>query len=343
MKSSAFHKFKSRLTAFWPLVLLVTATIGFVLFAILKTATVRNFDKAIFAKQDFGAFQKYAQKNGVEKAYEILKKNYPNNETQAHDFAHVVGLVALDQEGTKGLNACDTAFNYGCYHGLIEGFLIKNGIETVGEIEQACFDLGYIHTPSCLHGIGHGLMINATYKLEPALADCDRLRQSSRIYCWDGVFMERITGSMQDPQNRPTLTEDNLDEPCETISSTYKNQCWRNQVTVWLNYYQKNTQGVVARCFQIENQYQETCFESIGLTNVQNAGENIQNLINSCLSPNNQLLDPCLIGEMKELLFEGKSPQLAQSLCNQVSSQNQKECQQTYSQHFLEYQQRFGR
>ncbi len=345
MKISVFRKFKDFIAAYFLLIVLVLITAGVVFYFAASHFALKNFDPKIFDIKDdnFERFLKYAQKEGADSTYQVLKQRFPQNEAAAHDLAHIIGQVAFEQKKLPGISLCDTFYNYGCYHGFIETFLAQKGLEAVGEIEKTCFDLGYVHSPSCLHGIGHGLMINSSYNLEKALDDCNRLKESSRIYCFDGVFMERIVASMQDPQNRPKLTEERLDEPCQTIATIYKNQCWRNQVTLWFTYYQNNPAKITARCQKLDLEYQPTCLESIGLINVQNAGENLNLLVNSCLLINNQTSDSCLIGEMKELLFEGKSPQIAQSLCGYVSSPSVSSCQSQFQALRSEYYQRFGR
>lgn len=315
---------------------------------IFAVGNFKNFSKnqvnteALFADRTYATFENFAKENGVEVAYQLLKEKFAKNEAGAHDFAHVVGLVAFEKKGTSGLGICDTAYNYGCYHGFIEGFLSAKGIKSMGEIEKSCVALGPVHTPSCIHGIGHGVLAKRSYKLKEALGDCVLLKLEVRIYCWDGVFMERVVGSMQNPRDRASLTEDTLNEPCDSIDYVYKIHCWRNQVAAWFTYYQNNPQKVARRCSLIEEQFQQTCFENIGFTNVMNAGEDQQKLISIC-SFDGQISDFCLIGEMKELLFEGKSPQIAQSLCSYVSPQNIKVCQVDFQKHFGEYQQRFNR
>ncbi|MBI2594187.1 hypothetical protein HYW39_00655 [Candidatus Curtissbacteria bacterium] len=298
--------------------------------------------EAVFADKTYASFEKLAKEKGIEVAYSLLKEKFPANQAAAHDFAHVVGLASFEKKGPSGLSVCDAAYNYGCYHGFIEGFLVKKGPEAIVEIEKSCLALGSVHAPSCIHGIGHGVLAYRSYKLDEALMDCDVQKENTRIYCWDGVFMERITGSMQNPKDRPILTETTLNQPCDSIAYIYKKNCWRNQVAAWFIYFQNNPQKVGARCSLIEPEFQEVCFENIGFTNVMSAAENRDLLIGWCQIENGRISDSCIIGEMKELLFEGKSPQLAQSLCIIISPQKQQDCHQQFQLHFAEYQTRFG-
>lgn len=341
MKKIAFHKFKILLLDFWFAIALTLAAVGFISYLAYFHITSAQFDQSIFEKMDFQKFEKYAQKNGADKAYRALKEKYKNNEVAAHDFAHVVGLVSFEKNGIGGLALCDAAFNYGCHHGFIEGFLIKKGLDSVGEIETTCEGFGQLHAPSCLHGIGHALLINTSYDLEPALKDCERLKETSRIYCYDGVFMERVIGSMQNPKDKQLLTEDTLDQPCKEIGDIYKSQCWRNQTTAWFQYFQNSSEEVLKMCTTIELEHQQICFESVGLFNVMKNGENLQGLANDCKITEGQHIDSCLIGEIRELMFEGKNPQTAQALCQYTSSQNQNSCQYEFGRLYSEYQARF--
>jgi len=301
-----------------------------------------DFLAEIFEKRRYGEFQQYAQKTGAKVSYQVLKKKYPTNDAVAHDFAHVVGIVSFFQKGAAGIGVCDTAYNYGCYHGFIESFLTKDGVEAVGKIEKSCLKLGSVHSPSCLHGIGHGLMINSSYKLKQALSDCNLLAQEWRTYCWDGVFMERITGSMLSADKRGELTQ-NLDQPCMTIAANYRQVCWRNQVALWYSYYGQNSQKVASHCLKIDSKFWQTCSETIGLLTVIHNGETRETIVDSCSFENSQMKDYCLAGAIKELLFEGKSPELAKSLCSAVTLANSQTCNSLFETHFAEYKTRFSR
>lgn len=289
-------------------------------------------------------FAKLTREIGLQKAYELVKIKFPANDTGAHDFAHIIGIVAHETGGMANLKFCDTAYNYGCYHGFIEDFISKNTVSAVAQIEDGCIALGSVHAPSCLHGIGHGVMVDSSYNLNSALKNCASLQQTSQIYCWDGVFMERIVGSMQTPEDKVVMTKDTLREPCDSVSTTYKQQCWRNQVSAWLPFFTGNTKEVGKQCNLIEREYQKTCFESLGLLVTITTGQNHQALISACqVFPENQISDDCLIGAMKELLFEGKNPQIAATLCDAVSQTNRNTCQQIYADHLAQSQTRFGR
>ncbi len=323
---------------------LAIAIIAFLIFgkSIKEKVSMVPEAKFVFGSGNYKEFLDYARKNGAYKAYAVLKNRFTNNETAAHDFAHVVGQAAFEQKGDGGLSICDTAYNYGCFHGFIEFFLDKKGINAIGQVEQSCLGLASVHAPSCLHGIGHGVMIWDSYKVDNALLDCDRLAESSRIYCWDGVFMEKNRGSMIADSNRFKMTEATLGEPCNSVSQKYKEQCWRNQVFAWFGYYDGDFSSVRRQCYLLDGRFRKTCFEGIGFGAVANFGADRQKTNDICGSADiGQGRDDCLIGAMKEMLFEGKDPGTAQSLCGDVSAVSAAGCRELFGRLFDEYKIRY--
>ncbi len=307
-----------------------------------KDNSTADFRKIVSTK-NIQAFTEFTKKLDPPKTYELLKKVFPNNDADAHDFAHIIGIVAHDQKGIENLKVCDTAYNYGCYHGFIEAFIAASGVEKVTGIEEGCIALGPVHAPSCLHGIGHGVMVDASYKLDTALENCSILKPTSQIYCWDGVFMERIVSSMLVAKDKLVMTKETLRQPCDSVQTIYREQCWRNQVSAWFQFFSANTKEVGRECSLIEPQYQKTCFESLGLLVTITVGENTSQIINSCTVTNSQISDDCLVGAIKELLFEGKNPSIAQSLCSAVSITNRDYCLQVYNDHLTQSRARFDR
>ncbi len=342
MRKSALKRSK-RILKNLPLIIVSMLIFWAIFFLKTTINSQNNLDQAIFDNQNYQEFENFVKKNGVKKAYSILKEKYPDNDAAAHNFAHIVGFEALRQESMAGLEICDNLYNYGCYHGFVEVYLKQSGIASVKDIENTCQRLGTVHTPSCIHGIGHGVMVTDSYDIEKALTDCDILDKPSRIYCWDGAFMERITGSMLGDDYKLEIDSSNIDEPCVSIEEIYREQCFRNQVTVWYSYYQNNIGKIASRCLSIRDSYQKTCFESIGLMNVMAAAGDPQRIIINCLTLNTDALDFCFIGSLKESLFEGKDPQIARSYCAYVSPKHRRECEDVYGSHLQQFNARFGK
>lgn len=344
MKTSAVGRSKFKKTSY--LIFAVFTILVLVLAFALKPSSQKSqsleVPGEIFKNEDFAAFEDFANEVGAKKAYLALKSYFKNNDAKAHDFAHVIGFAAVSEEDINGIKICDNFYNYGCFHGFMQVYLRNHGISAVSDMEKACTDLGTVNAPSCLHGIGHGLMMEASYDLYNALQNCQILQDSYQTYCFDGVFMERIAGSMLADDKKLVLTKENLLEPCGSMSPKFKRECWRNQVSVWYTFFKGDSASVGTYCSSIEDQYWETCFEGMGYINVITIGEDIENLVKSCNVVNDRAHDLCLMGEVKELLFEGKSPQIAESICFSSTVQSRDRCLATFSQAFSDYKERFN-
>ena len=340
MKVNVFGKFKFRLSKY--LFILFTTLLLIAVVVIVKPPVEKfSVPVEIFKSNNYQDFEKYTRKIGAKKSYQALKSYFKANETAAHDFAHVVGFVAVEEADINGIKVCDNFYNYGCYHGFMQIYLQKHGVSSVVDMEKSCLSLGQVSSPSCLHGIGHGLMMEAAYDYKQALKNCQILAISSQTYCFDGVFMERIAGSMLPDAKKLKITKDNIMEPCNKIDRLFAKECWRNQVAAWFRFFGNNTGQVGSYCASIDAIYQDICFETIGLTNIMNLGEDQNKLVSACQIVSAKGHDACLVGEVKELLFEGRGVEVAANLCNFVTAQTRNSCQETFKRMYEEYRQRF--
>lgn len=343
LRTSVF--LRSKQTRILPL-LFAFAILSFVVFITrplifekkLQTDTAFKF----FQNEDYNGFESWAKINGADTAYGVLKDYFKSSEPKAHDFAHIIGFVAVSESGIDGINVCDNLYNYGCYHGFMQIYLRENGISAVVQMEASCLKLGQASAPSCLHGIGHGLMMETSYVLDDALKNCEVLNVQNRTYCFDGVFMERIAGSMLPDEKKLKVTDENLFEPCKQVDNKYGKECWRNQVAIWFTYFLQDTAKVGAYCASLAREYWQTCFESLGFLLVQYKPANLTHLDSYCQIVNLEAHDYCILGEVKELLFEGKDVELAYNLCALVREASRQSCLSNYQAMYEEYQQRFS-
>ena len=182
MKTNVFGKarFKKTPAAFFILTACLIFLIAFFLITNLSPDDSKNeVPQGLFDGGDFQKFEDWAKEAGAEKAYAALKSHFTKNEPQAHEFTHIVGNAAVEQLDIDGIKICDNLYNYGCFHGFMQVYLKKHGVASVKNMEEVCRGLGEVHAPSCLHGIGHGLMMEAYYDLSEALDNCQILNNSS--------------------------------------------------------------------------------------------------------------------------------------------------------------------
>lgn len=188
--------------------------------------SVESFKVMSYGEQQ-AALEKLAA-NDPKAAWDLLKSSYIVNGQvmqDVHEFAHLVGHAAYAKQGIGGVSLCDASFAYGCFHGVAEEAIQKQGEGAVVDIELACTEqLDERRRPSCYHGIGHGTAGIHRLALKPALGACDRMQEANRSYCYDGVFMEQAT-SLTDN----AITKDAPWALCEALDGQYHVACARYQ------------------------------------------------------------------------------------------------------------------
>lgn len=260
------------------------------------------------------------KRKGSRYAYEMLKKT-STNPAYVHDKAHLIGKLAYRELGLKGFSVCDSAFAFGCYHGLFEDLIHKEGIEAISKARNGCLSL----TPqgrviSCLHGIGHGLQAYKG-KLKEALKLCDEFPEKEKIYCFDGVFMEYYAGIMQGP---PQISFGDPWSFCLGLSSQYQNQCVRNHV-FYLLYNKVGSKFFDSSCGRLSPDLEPFCTESVGLFAGQNGGpKEAEELCASFSQEKNRF--SCVVAAARELIFQDHPLEHAEALCRTLIKIGESTC-----------------
>ncbi len=121
-----------------------------------------------------------------------------------HWLAHVIGKANLEKakgDVGKAFSTCPLGCSEGCYHGVISTWLAGRDKSTIArDLLAVCKDFanGSVERRQCIHGVGHGLLMNGSMTLASAVAAC---RSSSEAFfvdtCLGGVFMEHVAESTQ--------------------------------------------------------------------------------------------------------------------------------------------------
>ncbi len=284
-----------------------------------------TFEKGISIQE----FYPVAKKGPLEEVYRLLKDKFSQNPVSAHDYVHVIGEVAYQTRGENGITLCDALSSYGCFHGFLAAFIVELGAEALPKTELACKKLGPADIPSCLHGIGHGVMAWRNYELGSSLNLCDDLEELSRIYCYDGVFMESFTNSMLPPEKRIARKQDPDDPwlPCTELQERYLMACYRQKVFDLFGFLGGDFKKLADLCLTLPAKYVPICVESYGYRvaiSVQTQLEEINRLCGFLESGSER--DECLLAAMAELSFEGRSGESIEKICGLVGSGRTEEC-----------------
>lgn len=180
-----------------------------------------------------------ADQNGVLAAMDYLEREIP----KPHEYAHLLGRYASARFSPPAavFASCGERFEFGCYHGLLFGYLQKQRSLTAAHVDAACTTIMQ-PTPelrqNCGHGLGHGLADYSSYVLQTALSWCDSVEESViRFSCYGGVFMEvgRASVAAKDRgEETAFLRADDPLFPCDAVDGRYAANCYHQQATLIL-------------------------------------------------------------------------------------------------------------
>jgi len=258
-------------------------------------------------------------------AWEYLKKTFIINGQvigNSHEFSHIIGNEIYRQYGLGGVIICDSAFAFGCYHGVTEKMLLELGRDAVPETERKCKE---IFPPeqtqfiaSCIHGIGHGILIWERLDIEKALNDCDTLSEKYRAYCYDGVFMEH---SFSSPKSL------NVEDPwefCVSFSEQYQRSCARYQ-----RFGNFSTSSEI--CGKAPNKIlKETCFIVLGFSAAYSGQGDADKIKQMCaIITDEDGRNTCIIYAAVETIFQEYTnwDKISTELCGELSEDWKKKCQ----------------
>ena len=266
----------------------------------------------------------WIKENGAVYAWKRLVETYESNTSLGlHDIAHFVGTVLYKEKNLKGLDSCTTTFAFGCYHGLLEEFITKEGVDSLQKVVTECKKYPHGIEITCYHGIGHGALTYYKYNLSDALSLCDSLLDSdNQIFCHKGVFMENaVAMSLNPPSFDPQW-------PCNTVDDSYKLPCYDYQMILLSPLYKNDIRQMAKACNKTENQtYIDRCITGIGFQIAQRSLGNTDNAIASCKQIANADDVTCLIAAAEEYVFQKQPYANAEYICKSVPESYLSDCQ----------------
>lgn len=265
-------------------------------------------------------------------AWNYLKKvAMKNGEVvdNVHEFAHLIGHGIYNKFGFKGITKCSIEFAYGCYHGVTEQMLLKEGKSAIPRIEKECIKF-YSPTskkpndPGCIHGIGHGLLTWNNLELDTSLKDCDKIGISYRSYCWDGVFMEYSTSGVY------SFDSSNSWQLCLSVENVYREKCASYLVTIFSKSAQFDVNKFAQMCMEAPSKHLgEACASKIGNKIAQiNRGDK-DKILNGCNEIELQeAATYCLMGAVREVAFQKYQnwDTVIPELCGKVPIESEASC-----------------
>lgn len=234
-----------------------------------------------------------ARAGEVGKALEMLAalaERDPDVMRDGHLFAHAIGIASFDsaRDFATAFLRCSALFQAGCYHGLIQASLAGATDVEAATINALCASVQaagadrWTHF-QCLHGMGHGLLIQNNYHLLRALDACELMSEpAARVSCFGGAFMENamraahpghsaLTASMgghashgDNGASFPAVNPDDPHYPCSIVKAHQKSPCYGIQTAVILHLNGYDFGAAADTCESAPEWLRALCHQSLG-------------------------------------------------------------------------------
>jgi hypothetical protein len=223
------------------------------------------------------AYANLAFRSGPKVALEqIAAETRPEVVFACHQISHRIGAAALAANGDRAgaaFVAGDATCASGYYHGVLQHAFLDVDLGDLAAIGRRagkiCVDpeiqaTGYLAF-QCGHGLGHGLLIATGYDLPMALEACAALpNEYETEWCTSGVHMENFTPSYG--RQTAWVSADDLRYPCNVLQPEQgKASCYNIVAIRAIEGSGQRWEAVAAACGAAEAEYQEICFEGMGL------------------------------------------------------------------------------
>ena len=180
-----------------------------------------------------------------------------------HQLAHVIGRTTVEHWGDDitWFNRCPTDFNYGCYHGFFE--VVMSISESPSEaLMRICEskEMSVFDSENCYHGGGHGIVMNTSYDLDAAIADCSRLSGNHmRSNCYGGVFMQNALGIVggEVPEAHNRVQSEGLLTVCEGFERSYGEDCYTYHMAFAGKIFTDSIEGMIDLCLSSQSDTDE--------------------------------------------------------------------------------------
>lgn len=252
----------------------------------------------------------------------FARKMYPNEEPRAHGFGHILGEAAYRVYNAKAFAKCDSIFNYGCYHGVIEMAIKLNGPRKslASELWDAC-KKGMKNPAPCGHALGHVNIIVSDYQILPAFEMCDSLfaDEGKPNDCWDGVMMESITQTFHSDSLLPYGRPADPYYPCNTFPIKYEAECVAGHVLYLRNIWGHDFKKLLDYCTGFKNTDTITrCVDHIGMVSGQDNFPSALGSVKDCHWAGDYET-VCILGAVAPYA-ESRNIEEANKLCNTLTS-----------------------
>ena len=270
-----------------------------------------------------------------------------------HEFAHAIGMAAGKSGGdiAKIFSQCDESNQSGCYHGVLQSYLVAKKQIGPEEVNGVCQSFRGPEADrwilfQCVHGTGHGLTMYYNHDLPKALRDCDYLSSGwDQRSCYAGAFMENIVNE-QMPKNMShgdghegmdhgstatasatkwkALDKDDLLYPCSKMAERYLPACYEMQTAAILYLNGGDIKAAAKTCDTAPNSMPLICYQSLGRDISAFAAQNHATAIEMCGRGTPKYQPWCYFGLVKSFVNMNARAEDGVAFCRELKGEPNK-------------------
>jgi hypothetical protein len=258
----------------------------------------------------------------------------PEVESNCHRIVHVIGSASLARaQGDVGraFTEGDSTCWSGYYHGILERALYGATNDTLlgAAVRRICAEVLREKTRfiayQCVHGVGHGLMIQTGLDLPRSLEHCDRLETEwEQTSCDGGVFMENFNTSYGVKSRY--VKDDDLLYPCNGVEERHKLYCYLQITDRVLGATGYDWKRAADLCTTAERAWRATCFQSFGRNASGVARLDQARLLRFCAIPARAWQGDCVFGAVRDIASIDAGGARALRFCSAVAERLQARC-----------------
>ena len=252
-----------------------------------------------------------------------------------HQVVHDLGNDAAEHYGDVGIaltyegSACWSGY----YHGVVEYAISQfGGTELFDEIPNICTtaaeeEYSFTHY-NCVHGLGHGVMLNTDSDLFGSIPYCEALPDRWELSsCVGGAIMENVVSAQQGIQT--DLRTDDLLYPCNVIADDYVDECFAMQ-TSWmlynLGYADENFAEAFAICDTVQTEMVDNCYRSMGRDISGSSLLEVGRVVRLCSLGDPEYQEECFVGASLNAVYNDHGTKMATALCEAIPVRMQEAC-----------------
>ena len=252
-----------------------------------------------------------------------------------HQVVHDLGNDAADYYGDVGIaltyegSACWSGY----YHGVVEYAISQfGGTELFDEMPNICTTAAaqrYSFTHyNCVHGLGHGVMLNTDGDLFGSIPYCETLPDHWELSsCVGGAIMENVVSAQQGIAT--DVRTDDLIYPCNVIDDDYVDECFAMQ-TSWmlfrLGYADENFAEAFAICDTVREDMVDNCYRSMGRDISGSSLLEVGRVVRLCSLGDPAHQEECYVGASLNAVYNNHGTEMATALCEAIEARMQDAC-----------------